>query len=106
LQQKTAKISKRAAWSVYIFIERQAQEGRSVRRRKRLTAQIPDRYIAGPATSVIHKFLYLNVTKMYKKVGILYIQVGMGKKKEIHKHEVKDVASIQVREYKRDGRIE
>jgi len=106
MEQKVAVKSKRQAWSVYVFIERQVQEGRSVKRRKRLTATQPDRYIAGPARSVLHKFLYLNVTKMFKKAGILHIQVGTGKKKELHMHEVKDVASIQVREYKRDGRIE
>ena len=106
MEQKVAKKSKRAAWSVYIFIERQVQEGRSIRRKKRLTAIQPDRYIAGPATAIIHKFLYLNVTKMFKKAGILHIQVGVGKKKELHIHEVKDIASIQIREYKRDGRIE
>ena len=107
MEQKVAKKSKRAAWSVYVFIERQSQGGRTVKRRKRLSESIPDQYVfTKPAETVWHKFLYLNVTKMYKKGGILYIQVGVGKNKEMHIHEVKDVASVQVREHKRDGRIE
>jgi hypothetical protein len=106
MQQKTAKKSKRALWSVYVFIEREVQEGRVLTRRRRLTEIKQPRYIPGPVKTVIHKFLYLNVTKMYKKNGMLFIQVGVGKNKELHRHEVKDVASVQVREYKRDGRIE
>ena len=106
MEQKVAKRSKRAAWSVYVFIEREVQEGRSVKRRKRLTAPIPDRYVFKPLQTTLHKFLYLNVTKMQKKDGLLVVQVGIGKNKEIHTHEVKSVNSVQVREYKRDGRIE
>jgi len=106
VEQKVAKKSKRATWSVYVFVERQVQSGRSIKRRTRLTAPLPDKYTPKPLETVLHKFLYLNVTKMYKKRGILYIQVGTGKKKELHMHEVNSVASVQVREYKRDGRIE
>jgi len=107
MEQKVAKKSKRAAWSVYVYIERQSQVGRSVKRRKRLTESIPDRYVfTKPAEAILHKFLYLNVTNMYKRDGFLVIEVGVGKKKEIHRHEVKDVTSVQVREYKKDGRIE
>jgi len=107
MEQKVAKKSKRAAWSVYVMIERQSQGGRTIKRRKRLTAPISDQYVfTKPAETILHKFLYLNVTKMYKKGGILHIQVGVGKNKEIHMHEVKDVSSVQIREHKRDGRIE
>lgn len=77
-----------------------------MRRRKRLTAFQPDRYIPKPLETIIQKFLYLNVTKMQKKDGFLVIQVGVGKKAETHRHELKSIASIQIREYKRDGRIE
>jgi hypothetical protein len=106
MEQKTAKVTKRPFWSVYVFIKRDVQEGRILTRQKRLGERRPERYIPGMAKTVLHKFLYLHVTKMYKKGGILHIQVGTGKKKELHMHEVKDVASVQVREYKRDGRIE
>lgn len=52
---------------------------------------------------VIMEYLYLNVTKMYKRNGILYVQIGVGKTKDIHKHEMKRVESIQIREHKRKG---
>jgi hypothetical protein len=75
-------------------------------RRKRLTQSRPDRYIPGKSETVVYKFLYLNVVKMHKKLGILYIQIGVGKKKEIHRHDMKHVVSIQVREHDRSGRIQ
>ena len=102
--QKTTPISKRPMWSVYVFVERGIQVGRSMVRRKRLT-QISriERRIPGELKIVIQKYLYVNVVKMYKKENILYIQVGAGKKKEIHKHDMKDVISIQIREHKRSG---
>jgi hypothetical protein len=106
MEQKTAKVTKRKMWSVLIHVERDVQEGRIVTRRKRLTDMRQARYIPGPVVTVLHEFLYLGVTKMFKKKGILYIQVGTGKKKELHHHEVKSINSIQIREYKRDGRIE
>lgn len=103
MEQKISKVSKRPLWSVYVFIERAVQEGRSVTRRRRLTEIKQPRYIPGPVRTVLHKFLYVGVTKMHKKKGMLYVQVGTGKNKEIHIHEVKDINSIQVREYKRSG---
>ena len=107
MEQKVAKKSKYRAWSVYVFIERHVQDGRSVKRRKRLTDQIPDQYVfTESAKSILHKFLYINVTKMEKIDNILYIEVEKGKKKKVHMHEIKDITSLQVREYRRDGRIE
>lgn len=106
MEQKTTQRSKRQLWSVYVFVERQVQEGRSMLRRRRLTQSRPDRYIPGKTETVLYKFLYLNVTKMYKKGGVLYIQIGIGKKKEMHMHDMKSVVSIQVREHDRSGRIQ
>jgi len=106
MQQKETKASKRAMWSVYVFVERQVREGRSMLRRKRLSQKQPYRRLAGTTEIVLHEFLYLNVTKMYKKSGILYIQVGVGKKKEMHMHDMKSVVSIQIREHDRSGRVQ
>jgi hypothetical protein len=106
MQQHETKASKRQLWSVYVFVERQVQEGRSMLRRKRLSQKQPYRRLAGTTEIVLHEFLYLNVTKMHKKNGILYIQIGMGKSKEIHRHDMKSVVSIQVREHDRSGRIQ
>jgi hypothetical protein len=106
MQQKITKASKRRIWSVYVFVERQIQEGRSMVRRKRLTDKQLIRRMPGQATTVIQRYLYLGVTKMNKKNGILYIQVGVGKKKELHMHELWSVAGIQIREHDRSGRIQ
>jgi hypothetical protein len=63
----------------------------------------PTKRIMKEPVDVVMEYLYLNVTKMYKKAGILYVQVGSGKTKEIHKHEMKRIESIQIREHKRSG---
>ena len=106
MEQKQTQKSKRALWSVYVFVERHVQEGRSMLRRRRLSQIRPDRHISGKTETILYKFLYLNVTKMYKKSGILYIQVGVGKKKEMHRHDMNSVVSVQVREHDRSGRIQ
>lgn len=105
MEQKITKKSERAMWSVYVFVEREVQLGRSIKRKKRLTAIQPDRYVLKPLETVLHKFLYLCVTKIYKKDDILHIQVETGKKKEIHRHEIKSVVNIQIRKHDRSGRI-
>jgi hypothetical protein len=74
MEQKVAKRSKRPLWSVYVFIR------------------------TGPDT--FRKYLYLDVVKMYKKSGILYIKT---QDKKEHMHELSRIESIQVREYKRQG---
>jgi hypothetical protein len=106
MQQKTPKVSKRRIWSVYVFIEREVISGRSMMRRSRLTAKQQYVRLPGKIETVLHKFLYLNVTKVYKKNGILYIVVGAGKNKEQHMHDLKSVNSIQVREHDPSGRVE
>lgn len=106
MEQKTTKETKRKLWSVYVFVERDVQVGRSMARKKRLTAKQEYIRVAGPREVIVQKFLYLNVTKAYKKAGILYIQIGTGKKKELHKHDVKHVISIQLREHDRSGRVQ
>ena len=52
---------------------------------------------------VIIEYLYLNITKMYKENGMLYIQEGVGKGKKVHLHDITRVESIQIREHKRSG---
>lgn len=106
MEQKQTKEAKKQLWSVYVFIERKVQVGRSIVRKKRLTSKQSYKQLSGPVETVLHKFLYLNVTKMYKKNNILYIQVGVGKKKELHRHEVKDISSLQIREHDRSGRVQ
>jgi hypothetical protein len=106
MEQKETKASKRAMWSVYVFIERQVREGRSVARRRRLTDKPMIRRIPSELKTIIQKFLYLNVTRMYKKEGFLCVQVGVGKKKELHMHDMKSVAGIQIREYDKSGRVQ
>lgn len=106
MEQKITRVSRQSLWSVYVFVERDVQEGRSITRRKQLGQIRPARYIPGVVKSVIHKFLYLNVTKMHKKENMLYIQVGTGKKKEVHRHDMNSVVSVQIREYRKDGIIE
>jgi hypothetical protein len=106
MEQKITQRSKRATWSVYVFVERQVQEGRSMLRRKRLNQTRPDRYLPGEETFTIKKFLYLNVTKIYYKKGNLYVQIGVGKKKEMHVHEMKSVVGVQTREHDRSGRVQ
>jgi hypothetical protein len=106
MEQKTTKVVKRRTWSVYVFVEREVITGRSMARRRRLSARQQYRQLPGVKETVLHKFLYLNVTKMYKKLNVLYIQVGAGKKKELHMHDMKHVVSIQVREHDRSGRIQ
>jgi len=103
MQQKIAPKNKRKMWSVYIFTKRDVQKGRSIVRRKRLNQTRLDKYISGQIESVLCKFLYLEVIKICKKKGFLYIQMGVGKKKEVHIHDVKDIINIQIREHKRDG---
>jgi hypothetical protein len=106
MEQKQTKISKRRMWSVYVFVERNIQIGRSMERQKRLTMPRVDRHISGVLQTAVQEYLYLNVVKMYKKNRILYIQIGVGKKKEMHMHDMKSVVGIQVREYDRSGRVQ
>lgn len=106
MEQKQTQKSKRQLYSVYVFVRREIQEGRSMARRKRLNQTRPDRYLPGEETVAIKKFLYVDVIKMFKKENVLCIQVGVGKKKEIHKHELKSISSIQIREHDRSGRIQ
>ena len=109
MEQKQSKRTKRALYSVYVFVKRDIQEGRSMARRKRLNQpRTYDRYIPGEETADIKKFLYLNVTKIRKiaRLGYLCIQIGIGKKKELHYHEMRRIESLQIREHDRSGRIQ
>jgi len=83
------------------MIRTEVYQGR-VLSRKRYEGRITRREMKEPV-EVIIEYLYLGVTKMYKKNGILYIQVGVGKAKEMHMHEVVRIDSIQIREHKRSG---
>jgi hypothetical protein len=108
MEQKKAVRSKRQLYSVYVFIRREIQKGRSMARRKRLNQIQPDRYIPGEVVAGIQEFLYLNVTKVRKiaKFGYLCIQIGIGKNKELHYHDIRRVESLQVRKHDRSGRIQ
>lgn len=77
MEQRTKGGNKKKLWSVYVFIR------------------------TGPDT--FKKYLYLDVTKMFKKLGMLHIWCG---KQEKHIHDLKRIDSVQIREYKRDGRIQ
>jgi hypothetical protein len=81
MKQNETKRSKRAMWSVHVFV--------------RMGPMSKEPYL---------KFLYLNVTKMYSKDGILHIWVEG--KREHHMHDCSRVESVQAREYDRSGRIE
>ena len=76
MEQKVSAKSKKKLWAVYVFIR------------------------TGPQT--FRKYLYLDVTKMYKnkKSGILIIKT---QDKKEHMHDLARIESIQVREYKRTG---
>ena len=103
MEQKTAPVSKRRLWSVYVFVEREIQEGRIIARSTRLGKVPKLKRIMRELKTVVFEHLYLNVSKMFKKQGILYIYVGVGKNKEVHRHDMKSVVGIQIREYKRSG---
>ena len=106
MEQKKSKATKRITWSVYVFVEREVIPGRSMSRKRRLTAKQEYRQVSHMKEMALIKFLYVNMTKMYKKLGILYIHVGIGKKEEMHMHDMKHVVSIQVRENDRSGRVQ
>lgn len=106
MEQKQTKVAKKALWSVYVTVERNAQVGRSMVRRKRLIAQQEYGRVLGVRETILREFLYVNVIKMYKKEDILYIQVDVGKKKELHKHDVESITQLQIRKHDRSGRIE
>jgi len=97
MEQNTFKESKCQLWSVYIMVRTEVYKGRVLSRKYKT-----QREMKAPI-SIIKEYLYLNVVKMYKKDSILYIQIGKGKAKEIHKHDIMRVESIQIRKYKRSG---
>ena len=74
-------------------------------RRKRLTAQQEYGRVLGVRETILREFLYVDVVKIYKKENILYIQVGVGKKKELHKHDIKNITQLQIRKHDKNGRI-
>lgn len=92
--------SKRREWSIYVVIEAEMYQGRVLSRKKN-TKKLRD--MSNKPVSCMRDYLYLGVTRMYKRNGILYIITGSGKKKEIHRHEVKRVCGLFKREYKREG---
>lgn len=92
--------SKRPEWSIYVVIESEMYIGRVLSRKKN-TKRLRD--MSNRPVPCLREYLYLGVTKMYKKKGILYIITGGGKNKEIHRHEVKRVRGLFKREYKREG---
>lgn len=109
MEQKETKKLKRAICSVYVFVRRSIQEGRSMARRKRLNQpRTSDRYLPGEEVTDIQEFLYLNVTKVRKivELGYLCVQIGIGKNKELHYHDMRRIESIQIREYDRSGRVQ
>lgn len=92
-QKETIKL-KRPLWSVYILL--QMNEYIPLRKFKKPRLKTP-------LVNETHKeYLYLDVTKLYKKDGMVHVCCG---KKEHHMHDLKRVVSIQVREYDRSGRI-
>lgn len=107
MEQKQTQKSKRVLYSVYVFIKREVQKGRSITRRKRLNQIKPDRYVPGKVVEDIQEFLYLNVTKVRKiaKLGYICIQVGVGKNKEFHYHDMRRIESLQIRKHDQSGRI-
>jgi len=109
MEQKKTIRSKRQLYSVYVFVRRDIQEGRSMARRKRLNQPLKsDQYLPGEETTEIQKFLYVNVTKVRKivRLGYLCIQVGVGKNKELHYHDMRRIESLQIRKHDRSGRIQ
>lgn len=97
MEQMVSVKSKRALWSVYVVVYAEVYQGRVLSRtystRRTMKEPVP----------VTIEYLYLDVTNMYKKEGILYLQEGVGKQKILHRHDITRVASIQIREYKRSG---
>ena len=98
---KTTRRSKRYEWSVYVVVETEGYEGRVLVRKPKSTKHL--RYMHSEPVIVTKEYLYLDAVKMYKKNGILYIVTGSGKKREVHKHEMKRVKGIWKREYNREG---
>lgn len=103
MEQKVAKASKKKLWSVYVFVETQAREGRILARQGRSGKGVSEKRLPSESKSVVHPYLYLNVTKLFKKDNVLHIECV---NKEKHMHDIKRVVNIQVREYRRDGRIQ
>jgi len=98
---KTTKRSKYPEWSVYVVIETEGYEGRVLVRQPKSTKYL--RHIKAMPVVEFRDYMYLNVTKMFKKKGVLYIVVGKGKKQEIHMHDASRVRELWKREYKREG---
>jgi deoxyadenosine/deoxycytidine kinase len=98
MEQMVSKIDKKPKWSVLVTIKSEVFKGRIFSRRKGVSIRrIRD---ANTLVEEEHEYLYLNVTKMYKKGHILHIHIG---KAEHHMHDLQRVISIQAREYKRSG---
>jgi hypothetical protein len=109
MEQKETIRSKRQLYSVYVSVRRDIQAGRSMARRKRLNQPVQsDRYLPGEKTTDIQKFLYVNVTKVRKiaRLGYICIQIGVGKNKELHYHDMRRIESLQIRKHDRSGRIQ
>ena len=96
MQQNTFKADKKAKWAVSVTIEMEGYDGRVFSRK------LPSHRVKKLNDFVVtqREYLYLNVTKMYKKNNTLHIHIG---KLEHHMHEVQRVLCVQVREYKRGG---
>ena len=92
--------SKYPAWSVLLVVETDGYEGRVLLRNKKSKVL---RDMKNLPVRITKEFLYLNATKMYKKKGMIIIETGKGKQKEVHIHEMSRVKEIYKREYKREG---
>lgn len=96
MEQNTFKADKKAKWSVLIIVETEGFTGRIFTRKKNTKRlRLPNELVKSR-----HEYMYLSVTKMYKKGNVLHIHIG---KAEHHMHDISRVVSIQVREYKRSG---
>lgn len=94
MEQKQTQKLKRPLWSVYILLH--ANEYIPLRKFKKPRLKSPI------ANTKYKEYLYLDVTKLYKKDGMVHVWCG---KKEHHMHDLKRIESIQVREYDRSGRV-
>ena len=97
MEQMVSKVSKRPLWSVYVMVKAEVYKGRVLSRKHKT-----QRIMKEPVEATL-EYLYLDITKMYKEKGILYIQEGVGKNKKLHLHDMTRVENIYIREYKRSG---
>lgn len=77
MEQKVQKKSKKQLWSVYVLIR--------------------------TSPNAFREYLYLNVAKLYKKEGMLYVTDD---KKEMHILDASRIEIMKIREHINDGRIQ